>query len=153
MRYTLILLISIMPNLQVNAMKTSKFQLNKLVRDKIPVHHDKNGSTTHLKPLDDQEFDKVLRLKLKEEIEEVCASKTKAELIEELADLFEVVDTLTTLHAITREEINLAQEKKRNERGGFHGRSFVTITEHPVGSQGEKYCRANPEKYREIIEK
>ena len=131
-------------------MKTSKFQLNKLVRDKIPAHHDKNGSTTHLKSLNDTEFDVALRTKMKEEIEEVCASKIKEELIEELADLFEVIDALTVLHGISKDEIRTIQERKRSERGGFHGRSFVTITEHPIGSPGEKYCRANPEKYKEI---
>lgn len=148
----LIILISIisMPNIKANAMKTSKFQLNKLVRDKIPAHHDKHGSVTHVKRLNDEEFDVVLRAKLKEETEEVCVSKAKAELIEELADLFEVVDALMGLHEISLDEIREVQEKKRTERGGFHGRTFVTITEHPIGSQGEKYCRANPEKYKEI---
>lgn len=147
---TLLIVSIIMPNIQVNAMKTSKFQLNKLVRDKIPAHHDKNGSITHLKFLNDEEFDTALRTKLKEEIEEVCAAKTKAELVEELADLLEVIDALTGLHGISPDEIRTAQEKKRNERGGFQGRTFVTITEHPAGSQGEKYCRANPEKYKEL---
>jgi hypothetical protein len=43
------------------------------------------------------------------------------------------------------------QQKKFLKRGGFAERKYVTTAEHPEGSFGEKYCRANPEKYPEIL--
>ena len=52
---------------------------------------------------------------------------------------------------IKKEEIIAAQTKKRQDRGGFSGRKFVDIAEHPVGSFGETYCLNDPEKYPEIV--
>ena len=73
------------------------------------------------------------------------------DLKDELADLYEVIDSLAELHNISKDEIIAAQTKKLQERGGFSGRRFVDVSEHPVGSFGEKYCLADPEKYPEII--
>ena len=72
--------------------------------------------------------------------------------MQELADILEVIDALCLLHAIKLQDIKTIQAKKREERGGFEGRNFVTIAEHAVGSFGEKYCLAQPEKYPELIE-
>lgn len=43
------------------------------------------------------------------------------------------------------------QKRKKESRGGFEGRKFVKIAEHPIGGLGEKYCLADPEKYPEIL--
>lgn len=127
------------------------FKQEKLWRDKLPELMHKQGSSIHLKPLDDNEFDQELRIKLLEEAAEVKAAQTTHDLTQELADVYEVIDTLAELHGITKEAILAAQEQKRNERGGFTGRTYVTVAEHPVGSFGEKYCLADPEKYPEIL--
>lgn len=132
-----------------NKMRT--FKQEKLWRDKMPALLQKHGSHIHIKPLNDSEFNHELRIKLLEEAEEVKAARTRENLVEELADLYEVIDTLADLHEITKAEIIAAQEKKRNEKGGFAGRTFVTIAEHPADSLGEKYCLADPEKYPEIV--
>ncbi len=72
--------------------------------------------------------------------------------IEELADVFEVLDTLCHLHNLSLAEIKKIQEKKRIKRGGFMERKFVTIAEHLDGSYGAEYCLAQPEKYPEVTE-
>ena len=134
-------------------MKFRKFRQNKLWRDKaVDMMEQNHDSHIHWHYLDDHEFDKQIRIKLLEEAEEVVVSKSKSELVGELADLFEVIDSLMSLHDITKDAIITAQNKKRQERGGFEGRKFVTVAEHPVDSFGEKYCLADPEKYPEIIE-
>lgn len=126
-----------------------KFQQNKLWRDKLPARMKAMGSVIHIKQLSDAEYDVELRSKLLEEVDEVRASQETKSLVEELADLSEVVDALCALHGITKEQLLAAQTKKREERGGFYGRSYVTIAEHPAGSFGEQYCRAQSEKYPE----
>jgi predicted house-cleaning noncanonical NTP pyrophosphatase (MazG superfamily) len=131
-------------------MKMFTFLQNKLWRDKLPEKMERMGSVIHVKTLDDDAYDHELGRKLVEEAHEVALAATKDELIGELADVFEVIDALCALHGIPRNEILISQEKKREERGGFVQRKFVTVAEHPEGSFGEKYCREQPKKYPEI---
>lgn len=128
-----------------------KFKQHKLWRDKAVDIMERHGSVIHWRQLSDQEFDKELRGKLLEEAQEVVVAKNRTELINELADVFEVIDALAMVHGITRTEINAAQAKKYQERGGFEERRFVEVAEHPEGSFGEQYCLADPEKYPEIM--
>lgn len=127
-----------------------KFLQNKLWRDRTPEKLEKMGSVIHTIKLNDEEYDYELRIKLLEEVQEVKKAQSKQELIEELADVFEVIDALRILHSISQENVKTVQEKKRNERGGFAERTFVTIADHIEGSFGEKYCLEQPEKYPEV---
>ncbi len=131
-------------------MKMRRFKQNKLWRDNAPVMMEKHGSVIHFKQLSDQEFDHELRSKLLEEADEVKAASSNKMLIEELADLYEVIDSLIALHKIDKDQILRAQEQKRDERGGFMGRAYITVADHPEGSFGVEYCLAAPEKYPEI---
>ncbi len=131
-------------------MKMRKFLQNKLWRDKMPQKLEATGSTIHIKKLTDAEFDNELRIKLLEEADEVQTAQSKDELIGELADIYEVIDTICTLHGINKEAILSVQTQKRTDRGGFMERKYVTIAEHPEGSYGVEYCLAQPEKYPEI---
>lgn len=128
------------------------FFQNKLWRDKlVDTMQQKYNSRINWHHLNDEEFNAELRIKLAEEIQEVIVAQSRDELIAELADVFEVIDSLTKLHGISEQEIVTAQTKKRDERGGFEGRKFVETAEHLAGSFGEKYCLADPIKYPEVI--
>jgi predicted house-cleaning noncanonical NTP pyrophosphatase (MazG superfamily) len=128
-----------------------KFLQNKLWRDKAPDLMRAQGSIIHVDQLDDKRYEEELKNKLAEEMQEVCAAETQKELTEELADVYEVIDAICLLHKISVDEIRMAQVKKRDVRGGFYERMFVTIAEHRPGSYGEQYCRAQPNKYPEVI--
>lgn len=133
-------------------MKLRKFKQDKLWRDKAVDRLEQAGSKVHWERLDADQFTEQLKIKLIEEAEEVCSAKTKESLLEELADILEVVISFCDLHEVTLQDIINLQHKKYQERGGFQGRKFVTVAEHPAGSFGEKYCLNDPEKYPEIIE-
>ena len=133
-------------------MKLRKFKQDKLWRDKAVDRLEQTGSKVHWKRLDADQFEEQLKIKLMEEAEEVCSAKTKESLLEELADVLEVVISFCEFHEVTLQDIIDLQQKKHQERGGFQGRKFVTVAEHPLGSFGEKYCLNDPEKYPEIIE-
>jgi predicted house-cleaning noncanonical NTP pyrophosphatase (MazG superfamily) len=132
-------------------MKFRKFVQNKLWRDKAVTLMEQTGSKVHLKMLDDVEFAEQLRVKFMEEAAEVSAAKNREHLIEELADILEVLSAMGELHNFTLADVQAAQALKKEKRGGFGGRTFVTVAEHLEGSFGEKYCLAEPEKYPEII--
>ncbi len=133
-------------------MSFRKFLQNKLWRDKAAEMLAVHGSYVDAKILSDEEFAQELRLKIQEEVNEVIAAKNKIELIEECADVFEVIQAFGSLYDFSLEDVAKAQAKKRAERGGFDTRTFVTHAYHKVGSFGEAYCLKAPEKYPEIIE-
>ncbi len=132
---------------------TRKFLQNKLWRDNAPSMMEKNhGSTIYCRQLNDKEYDEQLRIKLVEEMDEVVNAQSNSELKAEVADIYEVLDALMKMHHIEKKEVEEIQLSKRLERGGFEGRMFVEVAEHPVGSFGEKYCLADPLKYPEIVD-
>ena len=85
-------------------------EFNKLVRDNIKDIIEKNGEITYTKVLDDEEYKKELNKKLLEEASEVINSKTKDELIEELADLSEVILAIAKSNDIIYEDIEKTRE-------------------------------------------
>jgi predicted house-cleaning noncanonical NTP pyrophosphatase (MazG superfamily) len=132
-------------------MSMRKFQQNKLWRDNMVARVEQMGSTVHYVKLDDAAYDQQLRLKLKEEADEVARARDRKELVAELADVFEAIDALSALHGISKDEVLVLQTAKREDRGGFYDRLFVTVAEHPADSYLEKYCLAEPEKYPEVL--
>lgn len=132
-------------------MKFRKFKQNKLWRDKAVDRLQQTGSIIHWERLNDHEYSVQLKEKLIEEAQEVAQASTTEQLCEELADVLEVMNALCIAHGFTLKEVMVAREAKHDERGGFEGRKFVTVAEHLVGSFGEKYCLADPEKYPEIL--
>jgi len=88
---------------------------NKLVRDKIPEHIKSKGGVPVTHIADDAEYWQKLKEKLLEEIEEF----SKDESIEELADIFEVLDAIADYKRFKKEDLERIKEKKSEERGVF----------------------------------
>jgi predicted house-cleaning noncanonical NTP pyrophosphatase (MazG superfamily) len=86
---------------------------NKLVRDKIPEILDKKGVTYEKRIATPEEFKTELIKKLGEEIEEF----SEAGVVEELADVLEVIEALKLLPDYS--DVEAIRQNKRVERGGF----------------------------------
>ena len=91
----------------------------KLVRDKIPNKIEKGGELAITKKLSDNELFEQLRLKLVEETFEVLDANDRDELIQELADVLEVIDNIASRQHINMDTINFAKIKKREKVGSF----------------------------------
>jgi predicted house-cleaning noncanonical NTP pyrophosphatase (MazG superfamily) len=98
---------------------------NKLVRDKIPHIIEKQGKRCEIRVLADEEYEKMLFAKLQEEVQE-CLSANQSEIVEELADVVEVVYGLLKQKGVTLEEFERIRLRKKGERGGFDDRLFLT---------------------------
>ena len=101
---------------------------NKLVRDRIPEMIQLEGRTCGVDTLPDEGFAQALRTKLIEEAREVSESAPD-KLITELADLYEVIDALLTLHNIDDASVIAEQGHRHTKRGGFEKRLRLLWTE------------------------
>ena len=96
-------------------------QYNKLVRDHIPAIISTEGRAYEITTLQDDEYRKALLEKLAEEAVEAQNAQPR-DLLVELADLQEVIDSLLMLHNITSEELRSVQQERHRTRGGFSKR-------------------------------
>lgn len=94
---------------------------DKLVRDLIPERIRSKGekAVTHI--ADDAEYWGKLREKLGEEVAEF----SKDSNIEELADIYEVLDAIVAHKNFDPKEIARVKAKKAGERGGFSKRIIL----------------------------
>jgi predicted house-cleaning noncanonical NTP pyrophosphatase (MazG superfamily) len=99
---------------------------NKLIRDKIPEIIENDGKKANLRILEDDEYKLELLKKIVEESKEVLEAKdSKQELIKEIGDLMEVLDSVIKEFNLNIEDIISLKEKRKEERGGFEKRLFL----------------------------
>lgn len=91
---------------------------NKLVRDKIPKIIESNNEIAVTEILNEEDYKKELKNKLIEECNEVIEAND-LELLEELADMLEVITALSKTQNKSLEDIIKIKEEKRTARGGF----------------------------------
>jgi predicted house-cleaning noncanonical NTP pyrophosphatase (MazG superfamily) len=123
-----------------------RFIFDKLVRDRQSAAMQDPRIAMNSRILEHTEFILELKKKLVEESDEVVAASGD-ELVEELADLTEIIDTLMKACEIKKEAVQAARQKKRDERGGFDKRIFVNYADIPCDSKAYDYCMRQPEKY------
>ena len=100
-----------------------KYYHKKLIRDKIPEIIEASGNKLETKVLNDSEFKKELKKKLLEEAREVIRA-TKDEIPNELADVLEIVKSISSHYKINFKDIEKQQINKRRKRGGFKRNFF-----------------------------
>jgi predicted house-cleaning noncanonical NTP pyrophosphatase (MazG superfamily) len=100
----------------------SKIIYNKLIRDKIPeiiIADDKKPKVYTLSQI---HYALELKKKMIEEAKELVAADTNEEILNELSDLQELIDSLLELNNVTKNEFLKIQKTKREKRGGFSQR-------------------------------
>ena len=101
---------------------------NKLVRDNIPDKIKSNGEVAITRTLDDKEYRTELYKKLLEEANEVIDSKSTESIIEELADVLEILKSIAELENKNLDDVIDEANQKRLKRGGFEKRIFLEKT-------------------------
>jgi predicted house-cleaning noncanonical NTP pyrophosphatase (MazG superfamily) len=95
-------------------------QYNKLVRDGILNKIDKAGESFKYTKLPTNEHIQALKNKLVEESIEALDALDRDQIIQELADIEEVIDAILVKLGATRKELKAAQKKKNESVGGFN---------------------------------
>lgn len=91
---------------------------NKLIRDLIPQIIHQVGRECEVKTMSQADYHQALLNKLVEEAKEAAEAKPD-NLVEELADIYEVIDAILTNLKIDKSLVLAKQEQKRQEKGGF----------------------------------
>lgn len=97
---------------------------NKLVRDKNPEIIKNNNEEPITRILNDIDYKKELENKLYEEYQEVLEATGKDRL-EELADMLEIISSLTKLENSTLNNVIEIANKKVLKRGSFENKIFL----------------------------
>lgn len=98
---------------------------NKLIRDKIPEIIKKNEAIPKISVLNDDQFKSALKEKLIEEAKELLEAKTNEEILNELSDAFQLLESIALNNNTTLAEVEKQKEKKKAERGGFDKKLFL----------------------------
>ena len=125
------------------------FKLTKLVRDNIVGFHKDEGGKVDYEILDDKAYLQALCRKLAEEVSEIN-STAESELLQELADLQEVIDCILPVISKTRTDLTDAQVKKNQKSGSFKKRYFINTVSLPDNEKWTEYYAKHPKRFPEI---
>ena len=103
-----------------------KIYYNKLIRDKVPDKIHLLGSECETLELSQEEFEKELIKKVTEEARGLLNAKNDQEILEELADVMDVLDEILKIKNISREQLELQQKNNFEKKGGFSKRLFLS---------------------------
>lgn len=128
-----------------------KFKFGKLVRDKIVEDTIANGIKPKWEVLSDRKYLIELKNKILEEAQEVPASKNNEHLVEELADVQEVIDSILEFLKVSKNDFNKIKSEKNKKRGSFKKRHYIDYVEtSDEVTKWVKYYLDNSDKYPEI---
>lgn len=129
-----------------------KFVFKKLIRDNILEEHLKVGHDIQYRLLTGNELKEALRVKLHEEADEIpIRDEADREIIEEIADVQQIIDDLKSLYGLDGSTVTEAQKKKHDKKGGFKRGVYVDTVDVPEGDEWIPYYRRSPEKYPEVL--
>lgn len=124
-----------------------RFRVEKLIRDRMAELMHAQGVRTFTRRLSDAEFVAALRAKLMEEAREAADASTPADLLEELADVAEVMLALAGTAGFGAAEIESRRLAKHHERGGFDDRTYNAAVEMAAGTPAAAYYLARRDDY------
>lgn len=96
-----------------------KREFNKLVRDKIPHRIHQGGESVRFARLAGDELLQVLRVKLVEEAYEALDASDQSAIVDELADVEEVINGILKQLKVSRRELTDRQRSKSSKAGRF----------------------------------
>lgn len=103
--------------------------MNKLVRDRIIEIIEKQNKKCSYRYLKDIEFNQCLKDKLMEESKEVCDAIGKEELMNEIADVLEVIEALIQHNNFDKDEIIKIKKDKAMRNGKFNEKIYLISVE------------------------
>lgn len=130
-----------------------KFQVNKLVRNKILDLMKNEGREIEMKVLRGKELQRELLMKIKEETDEALAVlDDDQKLIGEIADIKEALEAFIDERDFSYSRVQAVQKSKRDSNGGLDEGYFVETIALDSEDEWVKYYHDRPLQYQEIFE-
>lgn len=126
-----------------------RFQVDKLIRDNLPELMRDQGIRVHEEVMDSCQYIDALKAKLFEEAEEIRQTSNPDELVEELADALEVIQSLAKASGISTQQLEKVRLDKRKLKGGFDQKIYTRFVELEEHSDAIDYYLTRPEQYPE----
>ena len=98
---------------------------NKLIRDKVPGIIKSEGGIPKVLVLAEGDYRKALKVKMGEEAKELLEAETNDEVINELADIQELIRAIAANHVLSLSELENKRQRKLQERGGFEKKLWL----------------------------
>lgn len=127
--------------------KYTSFKFAKLVRDKAIENLVAEGAIVHHQVLSKEMVINVLKDKILEEANEIIEGGSKEAIVEEIADLMEVVMTFMDHLSISIDEVNAIRDKKNARTGSFKNALYIDKIVVQKGSPQEEHFLQQPHKY------
>jgi len=117
----------------------SSQNFHKLVRDKIAINIEKKGEKARTIKVDSKELLQFLKNKAIEEVLEFYKETDNDAIIEELADIYEVIRSSCSIFGKTIEDVKIIADNKKKSKGGFESgivlidtreESLISTTDH-----------------------
>jgi predicted house-cleaning noncanonical NTP pyrophosphatase (MazG superfamily) len=115
---------------------------NKLVRDRVPRAIEAGGHSCRIEVLERNDYVIELKRKLVEEAQEALESSTQDDLVQELADLTEVIISLSAASGVPFEAIETMRLQRRDQRGGFERRLLLSYVDRAEPTSGRNVAPA-----------
>ena len=128
-------------------MSLKRFKVEKLIRNFVPDFLRKKDIIVHERSMEQDEFIAKLKDKLQEEAGEVKQSENEIELIEELADVLEVIYALSKASGIPLEQIEQTRLDKRKAKGSFDKKIYNPYIDIEEGNPLIEYYLKNATHY------
>ncbi len=128
-------------------MKTYKFKYAKLVRDLIPQKIIKSGAKVSQKVLTDGQYISALKNKLIEEGQELASAKKPREILDELADIQEIIDNLLIALKMGARDLKKLQKEKNLKNGSFRDKIYINHISTDETFDWLEYHLKNKDKY------
>jgi predicted house-cleaning noncanonical NTP pyrophosphatase (MazG superfamily) len=108
-----------------------RFCFNKMIRDHLPQMMEQSGIQVVGHTMNQDEYGQRLKVKLVEEVDELCAAITPQDVAEEIGDVLEVLKALARHHHLVFSNVVASAEQKTSEKGGFFNPLCVDYIEIP----------------------
>lgn len=126
-----------------------KFELNKLVRDKLKGDYARSNQKVVYRDLSINDHKRALVRKIIEEALEIELDIAE-DNIGELADIQQALNDLSDLCNISKNQLEYARQQKNDRKGGFTEGVFVETIELVDGDKWIEYYRQKPQIFKEI---
>ena len=114
-----------------------KREFNKLVRDKVVLNIKHGGEVVDSTRLSGEHLLRALREKLIEESFEVLDAIDQDSIVDEMADVSEVIDGILSNLGVSRDTLQQKQKQKRDKAGGFKDGTVLLETQNPLPTKKE----------------